>query len=132
MGTAKVPTLLSSRPSFCNIGPQFIAPKSGARRAFSSRPLTQMETGGLDSDGRTFKTAEEMWREEVGDGDPQKKFQWYNKGINYWQVRDPSFSENSYKLLVVAFSFDFDLLVCEGRGSYSGWSAGWIWACEYA
>ncbi|XP_069149385.1 alpha N-terminal protein methyltransferase 1 isoform X2 [Solanum lycopersicum] len=85
MGTAKVPTLLSSRPSFCNIGPQFIAPKSGARRAFSSRPLTQMETGGLDSDGRTFKTAEEMWREEVGDGDPQKKFQWYNKGINYWQ-----------------------------------------------
>uniref|UniRef100_M1ALD8 Alpha N-terminal protein methyltransferase 1 n=1 Tax=Solanum tuberosum TaxID=4113 RepID=M1ALD8_SOLTU len=44
-----------------------------------------METGGLDSDGRTFKNAEEMWREEVGDGDPQKKFQWYNKGINYWQ-----------------------------------------------
>ncbi|XP_027770524.1 alpha N-terminal protein methyltransferase 1 isoform X4 [Solanum pennellii] len=85
MGTAKAPILLSSRPSFCNIGPQFIAPKSGARRAFPSRPLTQMETGGLDSDGRTFKNAEEMWREEVGDGDPQKKFQWYNKGINYWQ-----------------------------------------------
>ncbi|KAG5620120.1 hypothetical protein H5410_005338, partial [Solanum commersonii] len=81
MGTAKAPILLSSRPSFCNI----VAPKSGARRAFPSRPLTQMETGGLDSDGRTFKNAEEMWREEVGDGDPQKKFQWYSKGINYWQ-----------------------------------------------
>ncbi|KAK6796346.1 hypothetical protein RDI58_004047 [Solanum bulbocastanum] len=81
MGTAKAPILLSSRPSFCNI----VAPKSGARRAFPSLPLTQMETGGLDSDGRTFKNAEEMWREEVGDGDTQKKFQWYNKGINYWQ-----------------------------------------------
>ncbi|XP_055805466.1 alpha N-terminal protein methyltransferase 1-like [Solanum dulcamara] len=43
-----------------------------------------MEIGGLDSDGRTFRNAEEMWR-EVGDGDPQKKFQWYNKGINYWE-----------------------------------------------
>ncbi|MCE5165817.1 hypothetical protein HAX54_012479, partial [Datura stramonium] len=90
MGTAKAP-VLPSRPSFCNIVSQFqipdhfLPPKSPARRTFPSRPRTQMEIGGLDSDGREFKNADEMWREEVGDGDPQKKSQWYNKGINYWE-----------------------------------------------
>ncbi|XP_059291222.1 alpha N-terminal protein methyltransferase 1 isoform X2 [Lycium ferocissimum] len=44
-----------------------------------------MEIGGLDSDGRTFRNAEEMWTEELGHGDPHKKSLWYNKGINYWQ-----------------------------------------------
>ncbi|KAG8385173.1 hypothetical protein BUALT_Bualt03G0014400 [Buddleja alternifolia] len=45
----------------------------------------QMEGGGTDSDGREFKSAEEMWREEVGDGDPLKKSQWYSQGVGYWQ-----------------------------------------------
>ncbi|KAK4348130.1 hypothetical protein RND71_034469 [Anisodus tanguticus] len=82
MGTAKTPI------SCCNIGSQFQiadAPKSPARRAFPCWPLTQMEIGGLDSDGRMFRNADEMWREQVGDGEPQKKSQWYNKGINYWE-----------------------------------------------
>ncbi|KAK6150169.1 hypothetical protein DH2020_017694 [Rehmannia glutinosa] len=44
-----------------------------------------MDGCGLDSDGREFKNAEEMWREEVGDGDPLKKSQWYSQGVGYWQ-----------------------------------------------
>ncbi|KAK2979426.1 hypothetical protein RJ640_016338, partial [Escallonia rubra] len=42
-----------------------------------------METGGLDSDGRQFKSAEEMWREEVGDAN--RRSQWYKQGVGYWQ-----------------------------------------------
>lgn len=79
MGVA-IALILASGLSFGNTGSQF-----AARRAFRCR--TQMEMGGLDSDGRTFKNADEMWREQVGDDDPQKKFQWYNKAINFWQVR---------------------------------------------
>lgn len=46
----------------------------------------------MDSDGREFQSAEEMWREEVGDGDPLKKSQWYSQGVGYWQVNfEPSF-----------------------------------------
>ncbi|PSS19304.1 Alpha N-terminal protein like [Actinidia chinensis var. chinensis] len=42
-----------------------------------------MEVGGSDSDGREFKNAAEMWREEVGDH--HKKTQWYTQGIGYWE-----------------------------------------------
>ncbi|XP_058196097.1 alpha N-terminal protein methyltransferase 1 isoform X2 [Rhododendron vialii] len=42
-----------------------------------------MEAGGLDSDGRQFNNAEEMWREEVGDH--PKKSEWYHKGVGYWE-----------------------------------------------
>ncbi|KAL8508276.1 hypothetical protein ACS0TY_018749 [Phlomoides rotata] len=45
----------------------------------------QMDGGGVDSDGRQFGSAEEMWREEVGDSDPFKKSQWYSQGVGYWQ-----------------------------------------------
>ncbi|KAI3455890.1 hypothetical protein Pfo_012553 [Paulownia fortunei] len=48
----------------------------------------QMDGCGVDSDGREFKNAEEMWREEVGDGDPLKKSQWYSQGVGYWQGVD--------------------------------------------
>ncbi|KAL6502162.1 hypothetical protein OROHE_024755 [Orobanche hederae] len=44
-----------------------------------------MDGVGVDSDGREFKSAEEMWREEVGDGDPFKKSQWYSQGVGYWE-----------------------------------------------
>ncbi|XP_024980469.1 alpha N-terminal protein methyltransferase 1 isoform X1 [Cynara cardunculus var. scolymus] len=49
------------------------------------RPRNQieMEIGGLDSNGRQFKNADEMWREEVGDS--QKKDDWYRNGVGYWQ-----------------------------------------------
>lgn len=43
-----------------------------------------MQKGGLDSDGREFKTAEEMWREQVGD--ESKKTDWYREGVGYWEV----------------------------------------------
>ncbi|KAL5731533.1 protein N-terminal methyltransferase [Ranunculus cassubicifolius] len=42
-----------------------------------------MESIGLDTDGRQFMNAEEMWKEEIGDS--QKKTDWYNKGVGYWQ-----------------------------------------------
>lgn len=44
-----------------------------------------MEKGGLDSAGREFKNAEEMWREQVGD-DHSKKTEWYRQGVGYWEV----------------------------------------------
>ncbi|XP_034698373.1 alpha N-terminal protein methyltransferase 1 isoform X2 [Vitis riparia] len=45
-----------------------------------------MEASGLDSEGREFKNAEEMWRAEIGDGaDPHKKTDWYRKGVGYWE-----------------------------------------------
>lgn len=43
-----------------------------------------MEISGSDSDGREFKNAEEMWREQVGD--PNKKTDWYRQGVGYWEV----------------------------------------------
>ncbi|KAL6561894.1 hypothetical protein OROGR_002901 [Orobanche gracilis] len=44
-----------------------------------------MDRVGVDSNGREFKSAEEMWREEIGDGDPFKKSQWYSQGVGYWE-----------------------------------------------
>jgi len=43
-----------------------------------------MDATGLDSYGREFKTADEMWREHAGD--PSKKTQWYRDGVSYWEV----------------------------------------------
>ncbi|WOG81635.1 hypothetical protein DCAR_0100786 [Daucus carota subsp. sativus] len=42
-----------------------------------------MNTVGTDSDGREFKNADEMWKEEVGD--TQKKTDWYRTGVGYWE-----------------------------------------------
>ncbi|GFP95923.1 alpha n-terminal protein methyltransferase 1 [Phtheirospermum japonicum] len=44
-----------------------------------------MDGGGVDSDGRAFTSAEEMWLEEVGEGDCHKKSQWYSQGVGYWE-----------------------------------------------
>ncbi|XP_059667613.1 alpha N-terminal protein methyltransferase 1 isoform X2 [Cornus florida] len=43
----------------------------------------EMEAGGSDTQGREFKNAEEMWREELGDH--QKKSEWYREGVGYWE-----------------------------------------------
>lgn len=55
------------------------------------------EVSGTDSTGRQFSSANEMWREEIGEdetagsgsgsGSDQTKLRdWYSKGISYWQV----------------------------------------------
>ncbi|GAB2297458.1 hypothetical protein Dimus_031562 [Dionaea muscipula] len=51
-----------------------------------------MEAGGSDSDGREFKDAAEMWREQVGEdaADSHKKVDWYRNGVGYWQVVEAS------------------------------------------
>ncbi|XWS17974.1 hypothetical protein CRYUN_Cryun32bG0002500 [Craigia yunnanensis] len=49
-------------------------------------PKASMEAAGCDSDGREFKNAQEMWREQIGDeGDDLKKTQWYREGVAYWE-----------------------------------------------
>ncbi|XP_020234518.1 alpha N-terminal protein methyltransferase 1 [Cajanus cajan] len=48
-----------------------------------NRKISCMDAAGLDSDGREFDTAGEMWREQVGD--PSKKTQWYRDGVSYWE-----------------------------------------------
>ncbi|KAL2494015.1 methyltransferase [Forsythia ovata] len=60
-------------------------PKSIGGRVLVNNPYNEMEAGGVDSDGREFKNAEEMWREEVGVADPSKKSNWYTEGVSYWQ-----------------------------------------------
>ncbi|CAL9187689.1 unnamed protein product [Musa hybrid cultivar] len=53
-----------------------------------------MDAAGLDSEGRGFASAREMWREEIGIGEegeeaengaPCKRRDWYQKGIAYWE-----------------------------------------------
>lgn len=59
-------------------------------RALGLRGFGQlgMEARGLDSDGRQYKNADEMWREEIGgeEGNDVKKIEWYRKGVGYWEV----------------------------------------------
>ncbi|KAF3785850.1 Alpha N-terminal protein methyltransferase 1 [Nymphaea thermarum] len=45
-----------------------------------------MDVCGADSDGREFKSAREMWSEEIGEDDPAKKKDWYSKGVSYWEI----------------------------------------------
>ncbi|KAM1213084.1 hypothetical protein PS2_004544 [Malus domestica] len=59
----------------------FKAPNS---RRNGTETRVSMEKGGLDSAGREFKNAEEMWREQVGD-DHSKKTEWYRQGVGYWE-----------------------------------------------
>lgn len=51
---------------------------------FPNRKINCMDATGLDSHGREFKTADEMWREHAGD--PSKKTEWYRDGVSYWEV----------------------------------------------
>ncbi|KAK4440280.1 Alpha N-terminal protein methyltransferase 1 [Sesamum alatum] len=75
--------LLPSRPSL----PHSQLHNSRLSRVSVITPLKclQMNGRGVDSEGREFNNAEEMWREEVGDGDPLKKSHWYSQGVGYWQ-----------------------------------------------
>ncbi|KAL0737122.1 hypothetical protein Bca4012_013332 [Brassica carinata] len=45
-----------------------------------------MEVCGVDSEGKEFNSAQEMWIEEIGEeGDEAKKTQWYRDGVSYWE-----------------------------------------------
>ncbi|XP_058071693.1 alpha N-terminal protein methyltransferase 1 [Magnolia sinica] len=45
-----------------------------------------MDAVGLDSDGREFTNAGEMWREEIGgEAENEKRQEWYRKGVGYWE-----------------------------------------------
>ncbi|XP_068656637.1 alpha N-terminal protein methyltransferase 1 [Aristolochia californica] len=45
-----------------------------------------MEVSGSDSDGREFRTVEELWKEEIGDeNEAEKRKGWYRKGVGYWE-----------------------------------------------
>ena len=53
----------------------------------------EVAVAGWDSEGRTFLSAEQMWREEAGEDDGHtsaeaatKRREWYGKGVGYWQV----------------------------------------------
>ncbi|KAH9795966.1 alpha N-terminal protein methyltransferase 1 [Citrus sinensis] len=61
--------------------------EAGAAADPKHKESSAMEVSGLDSDGKEFKNAEEMWREQIGeDGEQQeKKTQWYREGISYWE-----------------------------------------------
>ncbi|CAJ1935924.1 unnamed protein product [Sphenostylis stenocarpa] len=48
-----------------------------------NRKIYRMDAAGLDSYGREFETADEMWREHAGDS--SKKTQWYRDGVSYWE-----------------------------------------------
>lgn len=62
--------------------------KSGKKVRVKGRERSvAMELSGLDSNGKQFKNAEEMWREQIGEeGEPHKKTQWYHEGVSYWEV----------------------------------------------
>ncbi|KAJ3670037.1 hypothetical protein LUZ60_010361 [Juncus effusus] len=66
---------------------QFFIPSSPLFFRCGARRRTGMEASGLDSNGRQFSSAGEMWREEIGEGGEEKGklVDWYNKGISYWQ-----------------------------------------------
>lgn len=55
--------------------------------------MVGMDEGGLDSEGKTYASRNEMWEAEAGEdviGNPKnvdKKRDWYHKGVSYWEVR---------------------------------------------
>ncbi|KAF3563624.1 hypothetical protein DY000_02013375 [Brassica cretica] len=55
-------------------------------RSVLIRSLDPMEVSGVDSEGKEFNSAQEMWREAIGEeGDETKKTQWYRDGVSYWE-----------------------------------------------
>ena len=65
----------------------------------SSSSSSAVEQTGVDSDGNTFSSRSQLWSVEAGENtttgtciDPQKKRQWYTKGVSYWKVDKRFFS----------------------------------------
>ncbi|XP_010537339.2 PREDICTED: alpha N-terminal protein methyltransferase 1 [Tarenaya hassleriana] len=56
------------------------------RRSRARSSNYSMEVAGVDSMGKEFTSAQEMWREEIGEeGDVTMKTQWYRDGVSYWE-----------------------------------------------
>ncbi|CAN1249071.1 Alpha N-terminal protein methyltransferase 1 [Linum perenne] len=67
-----------------------LSPFSNSSRVHSSRGSSDysvkasgMEAAGLDTEGRQFRSPDEMWVEYTGDD--TKKHQWYREGVSYWE-----------------------------------------------
>lgn len=98
-----------------------------------------MDGRGIDSEGHEFNSAEEMWRDQIGNGDPLKKSQWYSQGVGYWQVLT-IYLQTSFTVLILCKEAIFRMFWClfvvvwligrEGCGGYCGWSVGRLWACK--
>lgn len=85
-----------------------------------------MDGSGLDSDGRQFAKASEMWELEIGTGSAggegngtgcggggDKRRDWYRKGIAYWQV---NVSKNVFiaaSLSLIGFLLIFCCCCCD-------------------
>lgn len=65
---------------------------------------SDMEEGGLDSEGKAYVSRKQMWEEEAGEdsaGNPKdaaKKQDWYHKGVSYWEVSQPIFYSSLLKV----------------------------------
>ncbi|KAF1888513.1 hypothetical protein Lal_00011286 [Lupinus albus] len=55
---------------------------------FLARKTSYVDINGVDSDGRQFNTADDMWKEHTGES--KKKFEWYNDAVTYWKGVDAS------------------------------------------
>lgn len=136
------PTSLFPLSGFC-----FVSLQPPKLRPPLQITVHRMEVGGSDSNGREFKNAEEMWRDQAGD--PSKKTEWYRQGVGYWQVCTLFFFKKIYKPFNSLFCFVvfrvklwflgkfwvFEMGLCfcvrEGRGGIGGWGLGRVWACEW-
>ncbi|XP_019457659.1 PREDICTED: alpha N-terminal protein methyltransferase 1-like [Lupinus angustifolius] len=55
---------------------------------FLVRKTRSIDIAGRDIDGHQFNTVDEMWKEHAGD--PNRKSQWYNDAVTYWEGVDAS------------------------------------------
>lgn len=76
------------------------------RNTQPNKTRISMQKGGSDSDGREFKSAEEMWREQVGE-DQSKKTDWYREGVGYWEVSALLVNDFSHWLFCILFLCHF-------------------------
>ncbi|KAF8024823.1 hypothetical protein BT93_F1858 [Corymbia citriodora subsp. variegata] len=76
----------SAKPLFRHFPLRSTAIRPAAASTEKLRASVIMEAGGFDYEGRKFKSAEEMWTEEIGkEGDVHKRKEWYRQGLGYWE-----------------------------------------------
>ena len=86
-------TQVSSRPGSSFPSYKWLLSSIRAVEAPVCKARSMAETG-MDLEGRTYSSAQEMWREETGEDMAEdvdqgaKKKEWYSKGVQYWAVSD--------------------------------------------